>query len=108
MIFLRFFARPHRLITEKPIHDECTADVQSADVKEVPLFGSQSLCFESIPANTVVENKYYRVYNTILSNERFPEDIFTIGSQYTLSSAQTGGIGAINFVLESTTCPFSS
>ncbi|KAF8516328.1 hypothetical protein BU17DRAFT_92897 [Hysterangium stoloniferum] len=55
--------------------------------------------FQRLPDDTTIENKFYGVYNTILTQECFTEDIFTVEPQYALPRAQVGGIGAINFVV---------
>ncbi|KAK0462454.1 uncharacterized protein EV420DRAFT_1188012 [Desarmillaria tabescens] len=55
--------------------------------------------FAHIPDDTAIENKYYGVYNAILTDECFTESIFFVEPQYALPIAQTGGVGAIDFVV---------
>ncbi|KAK0460357.1 hypothetical protein IW261DRAFT_1370605 [Armillaria novae-zelandiae] len=55
--------------------------------------------FARIPDDTTIENKYYGVYNAILADECFTEDIFFVEPQYVLPVAQTGGVGAIDYVI---------
>ncbi|KAH9058925.1 hypothetical protein EDB83DRAFT_1012249 [Lactarius deliciosus] len=45
-----------------------------------------------------IENKFYGLYNTILS-ECFPSTQFTVTPQYATAGAQTGGPGPIDFVI---------
>jgi len=45
-----------------------------------------------------IENKFYGLYNTILT-ECFPPTHFMVTPQYPTADAVTGGIGAINFAI---------
>ncbi|KAK0225305.1 hypothetical protein IW262DRAFT_675191 [Armillaria fumosa] len=55
--------------------------------------------FARIPNDTTIENKYYGVYNAVLTDECFTESIFFVEPQYALPVAQIGGASDIDFVV---------
>ncbi|KAK0465795.1 hypothetical protein IW261DRAFT_1124725 [Armillaria novae-zelandiae] len=55
--------------------------------------------FARIPNDPSIKNKYYGVYNAILTDECFTEGIFFVEPQYALPVAQIGDVGAIDFVI---------